>query len=361
MPLQVWKIFSTGCQNEGGIPLNLLRYREDIKTPRFPLQFYTTALTSPNGEFLTALSLTTIFTVPDLVRLSSITNLAVLEIVHTAGPDVDSGVSDRLLRTWHEASITKAAFRVLRILRLWNHNKVTSKSLSYISSFPALALYDVRDCSLGIEAKALAKSAGWTTSFDVGSVAIFEAACVDRAIRLGASDGIVLDTIHNAASQQLNDDSIVTRIPRREIRQFLTNASRLGRRSGMPQSLHGQKADDAVVKPGSSQAESREDSNRSHRRKSKAVKPSWEFDLYTIFSKIGELRNDQDLVKGAGLNVGDQAIVNDELVNSVPIACLRLGPSPAYLLPANSSERESFYQSMFSEPIRLQVYSLPTG
>ncbi|PBP18720.1 CBS domain-containing protein [Diplocarpon rosae] len=366
VPLQVWILFSKVLKKESGIPLNLLRYRETIEFPRLPLGSYTTALISPNFEFLASLSITTIFPVPQLVKLSHLTNLVVLEIVHTAGATVESGVSDRLVRTWHEAAISEAAFRVLRILKLWNHIKVTSKSLSYINAFPALALYDLRGCNLEIEARGRAKLLGWKSSLEPGTLALFEAMCVEQAMGMRVSDGNDTLPIRRAPSHQLQDDSIIGRLARGDVREFLTRPSLSVKRSspdGIPQWEEIQKAIDYLARdrPLFPFTEMRFGyfNRDSMNKASPAYKTeTWDFDLYTILSRIGELRMDQDL-RLAGLDVTDQVIVKGELVNSVPLASIRLGPSPAYLHPARQNNQiNSFYGSMYSSDLENQMSRL---
>ncbi|CAL3971664.1 hypothetical protein PZA11_004981 [Diplocarpon coronariae] len=366
VPLQIWILFSKVLNKENGIPLSLLRYRETIEFPRLSLDSYTTALVSPNFEFLASLSITAIFPVPELVKLSHLKNLVVLEIVHTVGATVESGVSDRLLRTWYEAAIREAAFRVLRILKLWNHNKLTSNSLSYINAFPALALYDLRGCNLEIGARGKAKLLGWRSSLEPGTLALFEALCVEKAMSMRVSDGNDTLPIRRAPSHQLQDDSIIRRLARGDVREFLTDPSRSVRRpspDGIPQWEEIQKAIDYLARsrPLFPFTEMRFGyfNRDSMNKASPAYKTeTWDFDLYTTLSRIGELRLDQDL-RQAGLEVTDQVIVNGELVNSVPLASVRLGPSPAYLHPTRQNNQiNSFYRSMYSSDLENQMSHL---
>lgn len=288
------------------------------------LESFTTALTSSNFDFLTSLSITTAFSVPELVKLSEITNLAVLEIVHIPDQDVESLVSDRLVRTWYESAINQAAFRVLRILRLWNHANVTSKSLPYLNGFPILALCDIRGCNLSANARAEAQYLGWNSSLLPSTSAFYEA---ERAISLRLNaEGDDAASIQRASSQQADDDSSTSRLPRKEVSASMAN------RGNPPD-----------------------------------AKKTWDFDLYTLFSRIGKLRSDRDLAR-AGLDVTDPVVaVNYELANSIPMASLRLGPSPEYLLPSQTCDQDKcFYGSTYSNsphthllPVR-QKYPLTT-
>ncbi|KAJ5046400.1 uncharacterized protein L3040_003644 [Drepanopeziza brunnea f. sp. 'multigermtubi'] len=327
VPLTVWSMFSRDLSREDRIPLSLLRYRQQIELPPLSLGSYSTAITSPGFDFLATLSITTAFPVSDLVTLSSITNLAVLEIIHTTGQVMESAVSDRLLRTWQEAAINKGAFPVLRILKLWNHNELTTQSL------------------------------GWKTSLDPSTLALYEAACVERAVRLRIiADGHNIEPIRRAPSQQLDDSKTISRLPRNEVAAFLTNPSRSLRQ---PKPSHAaqrwseiQIAIDSLVEHVESPPVSGPwefgDFNRDQmaRRRPTYVKQKWDFDLCTIFSRIGELRSDRDLSR-AGLDIGDQAVADDELVNSIPMASLRLGHSPSYLL---SSRMNNQIKSLYGTP-----------
>jgi hypothetical protein len=58
---------------------------------------------------------------------------------------------------------------------------------------------------------------------------------------------------------------------------------------------------------------------------------TWDIETCSAFIRIGELRDDQDLSR-AGVIIGDQALLaGNQLVNSVPIASLCLGPVPSAL------------------------------
>jgi hypothetical protein len=79
------------------------------------------------------------------------------------------------------------------------------------------------------------------------------------------------------------------------------------------------------------------------------MKQTWEFQNYTAFARLGEMRNDSDL-KRAGIELGDQAMVNDELVNSVPMVSIRLGPTTLELRPSSggNGSHKPFYSSIFN-------------
>ncbi len=354
--------------------MSLLRYREAIEHPRFTLPSYTTALTSTNFDFLASLSIATAFTIPELVKVSSIKNLGILEIVHSAQWMAPSCVSDRLMRTWHEAAINDGAFPVLRILKLWNHTELTTKSLSYLNGFPALALFDVRGCKFNPESRAEATLLGWKSTLEVNTIALFDAICAERAtlLRVFDSDEKNSTPFPRASAHQLQDESIIQRLPRAGVPAFLAD----------PRRSVGQYSSDCI--PTWSRFQNPIDSRQSHRNGSTANKlehdrwtfmnrpklnkfyknETWEFDTYTIFSRIGELRNDRDLAR-AGVDVGDQVVVKDEFVNSVPLASIRLGLPPNYLLPTRRDNQiNPIVGSMYSGRVDLgptQLSRFTTG
>jgi hypothetical protein len=118
--LTTWKIFSKLLSQSDAATLSLLRYRQSIIVPKLPLYMYTSPVTSKSFDFITSLSITTVFPVPDLFKLSTIPNLGILEIINREGSS-PYGVGDRLIRAWHLAAVDNGAFSVLRILKLWNH------------------------------------------------------------------------------------------------------------------------------------------------------------------------------------------------------------------------------------------------
>ncbi|TQS38908.1 hypothetical protein Golomagni_00578 [Golovinomyces magnicellulatus] len=142
----VWSLFSDRLNGEKNSLKGISRYCQIITTPRSALTTYTWALTSVNFNFITALTITVPFPLPDLVRLSELVNLVALEIINKSDP-CQSYVSDFLVKAWSLSASNQKSFQVLRILRLWYHREITPNSLEHIARFPALAIYDVRGCS----------------------------------------------------------------------------------------------------------------------------------------------------------------------------------------------------------------------
>lgn len=141
------------------------QYCQIILAPKSELITYTRALTSANYDFITALSITVEFPVSDLVKLSKLVNLVALEIINpTTGQSL---VSDFLVRAWSLSASEDEAFRILRILRLWNHKEITPKSVYNLVHFPSLVIYDVRGCFENCRPQ---KDSGWVYGHTRGSV-----------------------------------------------------------------------------------------------------------------------------------------------------------------------------------------------
>jgi hypothetical protein len=340
--------------HDGDFPtLNLFRYRQAFERPLSPLHVYSEPLTSHSFEFITSLSINAVFTVPELVKLSNITNLGILEIIHDARLDSHiavppSPVSDRLIRAWHFAALNEGKFRVLRIVKLWNHVDVTSTALLYLNSFPALALFDVRGCGFLTEARIDAKRLGWKPMLEPNVLALLEAACFEKAMILQQSLGVEPKPLRKPSARQLSDSSTIRKIPRSEVASFLVRPE--------------------TVIPGEPLVDSKQytrihqelDSSQSRKKRSKGRKSdlmdsylssgsrayeTWEFVSYTSFSRIGELRNDGDLMN-AGVPVQDSAVlVGNELVTPLPMVSVRLGTSKNFPSLIESAHKP-FYGSL---------------
>ena len=162
---KTWLLFAKFLRSESTIAEDFLLYTERYADYRgqIPLNLYIKPLISDSLDFITSLCIISPVAVADLLRFSRIKNLGILEIINPIKHNgtTEFGVSDRLIRGWHDAAKTENAFPILRILRLWNHEGLTEKCLHYINAFPALTLFDVRGCDLRSGAKSLAKCLGW--------------------------------------------------------------------------------------------------------------------------------------------------------------------------------------------------------
>ena len=296
----------------------------------------------------------------DLVKLSKITNLGTLEIVNPTGmigqeplSQPFPAVGDRLVRAWHLAAL-EGAFSVLRILKLRNHKDLTSNSLVYLNSFPSLALYDVHGCGFDFDAEIKSRQYGWTMSLDPDVIGQLDAVCAERVLSMQTRPGLDVESIRKRASGQLSDGARIRRIPRSEVPDLLSqrDAPALGEASAQVEPFH--RIQEKLAELESKQTYTNgpipgvlwrmRDSALDATTKGKA----WEFETYTAFARVGELRNDSDLSK-AGVAICDQALVADELVSSVPIACLRLGQTPPYLRSdsTHSQSQKAFQSAMY--------------
>lgn len=337
----VWRIFSALLAGHDA-SLRLLRYRDRLSKPQSLLRFYTDPLTSKSFDFLTYLSITTAFAVPELVRLSAIKNLVALEIVSEDGKS-EYGVSDRIIRAWSIAAADENAFSVLRLLKLLKHPFVTKASIAYISTFPALAVYEVTGCGFDLNESIKAGDFGWVPTVHPNPLRLFEAACVERAVFMREELDKEPRPVTNTSAKQLSDNALVSRLPRAEIPEFLARDEITCR----------QVLKDPLT-PSLLKIEPNMQTKKQRRRgivfgNCEESFPSlpietWDFSVYTTICKVGELRNDGDL-KGAGINIGDQPIVDSDLICPIPIVSFRIGPTPKFLLPTNQDAPLGGYKS----------------
>ena len=332
MSFYVWSIFSKILRQNTEL-LGLLKYHEEIEYPKCSLETYTDPLTSGAYDFLTSLSITAAFPIPDLLKLSAVKNLGTLEIINTQGSEYFA-VGDRLLRSWQHAAVEKGAFPVLRILRLWKHESLTQKSLAYLDGFPALALYDVRGCSFAAGSKIEATLVGWKAILETDIPGLLGESCAKRALRMREKLGVDVKTCLKFSSERLWDGAKVRRIPRAGVPLFL--AERAVSTDAVDSETKGN-AGNKEKKPQNAELPTSKPS-QSHSAEVQNI--TWDLASYQCFARIGELRNDTDLVR-AGVIVGDQALVGDELINSIPMVSLRLGESPSWLESSSLRDRAS--------------------
>ena len=306
-----WMLFSKLLRDEDLPTLKLFGYHQEIKTPLSSLETYTLPLTSHSFEFITSLTINTTFSVPELVKISNLTNLGVLEITHNPLAGALIPVSDRLIRAWHFAALNDDKFKVLRILKLWNHTDVTIESLSYLNSFPALALYEVSGCGFKSGAKSEAKLLGWRATKKTDVYTLLEAACVSRAMALQRILGKEFKALMRPGGPKSEHQLEIRKLPRSELAPFLAG---LKSEPDVKQSKTNDTSSDEDVSDARSHGES-----------------MWTSDSpFTAYSRIGELRNDTDLVR-AGLNVHESAtLAGHELITPVAMASLSLGRPYTY-------------------------------
>ncbi|KAH8819516.1 hypothetical protein F5884DRAFT_848836 [Xylogone sp. PMI_703] len=289
-----WSIFNTVLCRRPTATMELLRFRQEIENPLSSLSTYTKPLISKQFEFITSLCITTNCLISDLVGLAELTNLGTLHVIKPVGQEVlDSyRVGDRLVRAWHEAALD-GAFPVLRILRLWGHEDITSRSLNYLNSFRILAVYDVRDCGFDWHSDVKASELGWKACVNQDILDILEAACEEKlSITKPSQDGSSI-LGPSLGGKQLYDTAKVQFVSRTHMSALSVSQNTT--------------ASDSIALWADSM--------------------TWDFVTTTSFSKIGLLRNDLDLMR-AGVPITTHALAGNELVSPVSIASICLGSLP---------------------------------
>jgi hypothetical protein len=270
-------------------------------------------------------------------------NLGVLEIINTTGPGY-LAVGDRLIRSWHLAASEDGAWPVLRILRLWNHEDLTEKSLVYLNSFSALAVYDVKGCAFSANARVEATPVGWKATLAIDILDLLEQACEERASLMRVKLGIQVKNCDKPRSKMLWDGAKVRRIPHADVPVLLAKRPVFAPSGDKDQDCADEfswKRINAIRPDKKASKTQLQKLKTSHQY----IDRSWDLPVYMSFARIGELRNDIDLVR-AGVVVNDQALVGNNLINSVPMTSIRLGESPSWLeFSANRGENEALKNS----------------
>ncbi|QMW39335.1 hypothetical protein G4B11_002615 [Aspergillus flavus] len=150
--LYMWKLFATAYPAEFR---HISQYRSmKIEGPRLAMREYFELVKSDSLKWQLVLNLATSFArVPDLVGISSIRNLAALEVatpphIGTPADDTETPVtalSDRIIRSWSELAQTSGAFAHLRVLKLC-HQDLSDVVLRYLHTFPSLQVIVAYGC-----------------------------------------------------------------------------------------------------------------------------------------------------------------------------------------------------------------------
>jgi len=305
-----------------------MRYREAIESPKCSLKIYTAPLTSISYDFMTYLSITTPFSVPDLVKLSEVPNLGVLEIMNTSemGPRL---VDDRLIRAWSIAATTEGAFSVLRILRLWNFEGVTGHSLALVNKFPSLGVYDVRGCGFSGAAPVNTRQLGWEVQVDINILHVLASACsLERTRRLTKEHWLDTHKVYNATMEQPWDGAKIHKIRREDVDAFLVKTCNEELDPPEQEQYTGNATHrfanaDPQARPGKTTSRPSKHPDELFYGVDKKER-TWDDHLSSAYAQLGELRSDKD-ISSRGIDIGDQAIVRGQLVNSIPLVFLRLG------------------------------------
>lgn len=144
-----WSIFSRLLSKNHGADSEVLLFQQAIYTPGSTLPNYTMPLTSPSFDFITCLTITASFSIPDLRKLSSMRNLGYLVLVDTRANLADepefyaSVINDGLIRAWAESAVSsERAFPVLRALRFVRCLYLTERCIIYLNRFSSLGLVE---------------------------------------------------------------------------------------------------------------------------------------------------------------------------------------------------------------------------
>lgn len=143
----IWRTFAIAFGTEFADNSN--RYMLDIKAPALSLPDYYKGLSSRKREWLTCLRISPKqVTVPDLVSLSAITNLSVLDLSdgRLYMENRESTFDIRIMRSWSELASTGRAFQSLEVFMLGWQEKVDTWIFDLLDSFPRLDILVMTDC-----------------------------------------------------------------------------------------------------------------------------------------------------------------------------------------------------------------------
>ena len=150
-----WKMFATAYPEEFGSDRGK-RCCMKIPAPGLPLADYYAGLNDSRiGTYLIALRISPReTTVPDLVRLSGIQNLVVLDLTDRSPSILDehplSTFDERIVRAWAETTSStsgKPAFQTLRAILLGRQHEVGPWLFKYLPRFPKLGRVVLTDCA----------------------------------------------------------------------------------------------------------------------------------------------------------------------------------------------------------------------
>lgn len=297
-------------EEESDKNLGLYRFRHHICRPEDELSVYTQPLLSPNVDFLTHLVISgnCPFSTNELLCLSDLKNLAVLELIQPADEVMASfpDVSDRLIRGWTEKT---NPFPLLRILRIFRDQDITDASLQSVANFPSLAMYDVMGAREDWTQRAKrADMAGWEEADQIQGL---ENSVLRSLMILAPSHEPPTNRLKDLA-RNIDTDLLSLCSDSRCVLKFVP--------SGNAPPLLEYLMDPAKVKL---QLWDPEAESREARACHGMAFETWAFWLCAF---IGQLRKDEDL-KHNNVNCDVQAAVGPFVLPSKPMACLFLGHS----------------------------------
>ncbi|KAL8823434.1 MAG: hypothetical protein Q9191_005859 [Dirinaria sp. TL-2023a] len=122
---------------------------------------YITPLISSSFNWLTFLTISNITcSRGDIVKLSELVNLGVLTVDRGVRCP-EFGLEDGIVRAWERAANESDAFRMLRVLNFRGQRDISDRVFLYLQGFPALALFILEDCDIGVKDVDTAAGAGW--------------------------------------------------------------------------------------------------------------------------------------------------------------------------------------------------------
>lgn len=338
-----WRVLSKALHTEEDATLGMLHYSKAIKSPDSSLQVYIKPLISKGFDFITSLSISFACTVVELVQLAEISNLGILEIINSDPfRKSPSGVGDIVLRAWSREADKNGAFSVLRILRLWNHEDLTGKSLEYIRSFPALALFDVRDCGINNDEKMVceAEKLGWVKLPDTNLLDALEEKCNEKWKKMYEGCPVDLEPAERRFTKVLWSGSKVHRVARSDIPSSFTQSGTNSDNSSSNDDQFSSKGHiwwainssfDTDPAGWPDYVKEVADGDEEWTALSWDIfcstrdKEPWESSFAACWTRIGEIREDRDLVLAGVRGIEQQTFVGPHLVSPVPMAYIRLG------------------------------------
>jgi len=135
-------------------------------------------MTSTNLSWLVCLTITAPFKHTDMINISTLRNLVVLDVgaaQSAYAPSTTGLVTDSVIRSWGRSVTEMSAFPKLQAILLRDQAGVTHLSLTFLNLFPSLVLFGVKSCFRPCRTtRAMAESLGWTTSDDHGVLRAIE-------------------------------------------------------------------------------------------------------------------------------------------------------------------------------------------
>lgn len=329
-----WRLLSQALNREIDPTLGLFYYQEraawnECAPSSFcPFTDFTKALTSSSFDFIAALTISDPYGLElrDLVKISSMSNLGILEIFsHTgevkstvgiplfakSGP---TAVDDFLIRTWSREAVNNKRFPVLRIMRLSNHSNITENCLQDFQAFPALGIFDVRGCGIRNvdEALSQAKTLGWLPVLHDKALSFLETKCKEQGT--GLREG------WRRPTTAMWPGEVVERVERLKINQhlaqFYQSVSTSGKGLSKPE-----KKDTIEPDPVGMRWKQVDQMLFATARGEKLP----DFHNMACWARLGELRGDEDLLRAGVKGIEKLAVVKDQIVSPVPMAYITLG------------------------------------